>query len=333
MSPTAITRLALIGCLAVAPLRASQIQPPAYTHVGELPDRVDGQPFRTFIFDRTAHRLYLGSDRGLFFSDLGDADLHVTGPLVRKDITRIDVAPDLGRVFYTTAEEVGYVDVAGNGAPVVLARDLLPLDMVYESTRQEVYVATRAPVVRVFDAKSGEEGSAIRIPGWWALELEAIPGRVFMSLGGQDGLYAIDAATHVAAAFPVKGRVITPATIEADPDGRYLFLAFYREIVAIDVASAAVVGHMVTPTVPRIAYDPGTDVLIATWDDDPPPTRVVALAVEGGELRELGRYRNPAIGRTGVEPTSFGFIQAGVRKLLVWRAPGASSGSHGTARR
>jgi hypothetical protein len=117
----------------------------------------------------------------------------------------------------------------------------------------------------------------------------------------------------------VTGRLITPAYLEADPAGEYLFAAFDRELVAIDVKRATVIGDVVAPSTPSIAFDPGERVLLATWhDDDPPPYKIRAYRPGPDGLTEIARLENPRIGISGVEPTSHGFVQRGHLALLVW---------------
>ena len=194
-----------------------------------------------------------------------------------------------------------------------------PRDIVYEPTRKELYVATRDPRLLVFDAVSGRAGDDVPLPGWFGTQLEAIPGRVFVLLEDKQGVYAIDAATHHVAAWPVTGRLVTPAYLEADPAGEYLFAAFDRELVAIDVKRATVIGDVVAPSTPSIAFDPGERVLLATWhDDDPPPYKIRAYRPGPDGLTEIARLENPRIGISGVEPTSHGFVQRGHLALLVW---------------
>ena len=59
------------------------------------------------MFDPGVRRLYAGSDRGLFWADLGEAEPRMKGPLFKRDILKIEMAPDLGRVFYLDADEIG----------------------------------------------------------------------------------------------------------------------------------------------------------------------------------------------------------------------------------
>jgi hypothetical protein len=317
MSLCRLAMLITLSSLLVAPVVARPADPTQYAVIATLPDVIGGQALHTFAFDPVAKRLYAGSNLGLYWCDLLDAIPRMKGPLVRKRIGVIEVAPDLGRVFYATPDEIGYVDVGRDGPPVPLAR-MWARALAYEPTRHELYVSSRAPVVHVFDARSGERAASIALPGWYGLGLEPIPGRIFLSVGGKDGLYTIDAATHQLAPWPVVGRIVTPGYIEADPSGRSLFLAYYREIVAIDIATATVTGRVVTEEPPAIAFDPGTGLLLATWSGRPPEIQVVAFRADATGLTAVAQMRNPSLGRVGVEPTSHGFLQNGYHALLLW---------------
>jgi hypothetical protein len=193
--------------------------------------------------------------------------------------------------------------------------------MAYEPTRRELYVAAREPFVRVYDAMSGERGADVAVPGWHGEGLEAIPGRVFLGVGSKDGLYAIDAATHTLTRFPIAGRVVTPVYIDADVSGKYLFLTYSRDVVAVDVEKAAVVGRVVAPFPPRIAFDAGTGLLVVTHaDETKPPARVLVYRVGSKGLEEVAELRNPPLGRVGVEPLENGFLQTGEFSFIVWTA-------------
>ncbi len=306
--------------------------PPPYEVAGRVPDRVDGQPFRTFSCDPGAGRVYLGSDRGVFWIDLADPT-RIKGPAFRKDVYKIEFAENINRLFYYTDAEVGYVDAANLGSPVPLAVGLRALDLAYEPTRRELYVATRAPYLTVFDAASGER-TRIPLPGWFASSLEAAPGRVYVNVSPKTPIYLVEAATHRVAPWPVVGALSTPGYLEADPAGRYLFVAYDRYVSAIDASTATVIGRIVAPRPISIAFDPGSRLLLASWEDsDLQPAEVVALRayrVDAGGLTEVARLTNPANGFVGLEPAYRGFLQRGAASLIVWalREPaGAPAGS------
>jgi hypothetical protein len=113
---------------------------------------------------------------------------------------------------------------------------------------------------------------------------------------------------------------VTPVYLEADPSGRYLFAAYYQNIVAIDADNGTVVGRATVPSTPAIAYDPGTQLLVATWADEPTPVRVAAFRVSAQGLTEVSQFKNPSAGAIGVEPTSHGFVQLGGNRLYLWRS-------------
>jgi hypothetical protein len=298
---------------------AAASQAPPYAHVATLPAIVDGQPLRSFAFDPVLQRFYAGSDRGLFWTDLAEPSPRMKGPLVREDIQVIEMAPDLGRVFFIAADGIYVYDVRVPGAAKRIARRDQAWDLAYEPSRQQVYVAEgRAPRIRVIDARTGEAGADITVPGWWAQDLEAVPGRIFLTVGGRQGLYAIDAATHRLTPWRLSQRFTTPARAEADPAGQYLFLANPHEFAAVDAETGRIIGRVSTPFPASLAFDPASSQLIATWNNDPPPNSIVVYEVTPTALTEVTRLRNPNIGLTGVESIGHGFVQRGVRSLLLW---------------
>ena len=322
---------AVVAVLVVsAPVDGRQDRAP-YAVLGTIPDRVDGQMLRTFAYDQAGARLYAGSDRGLFWVDLaGPArDLRLKGPMFRKDIRKIEFAENLGRLFYATDQEVGYVDVRTGGEPMRLRIRLVAHDIAYEPTARELYVAARDPYLMVFDAPSGEFGLRVSLPGWYATSLEAAPGRVYLHVSPNTGFSVVDGASHRVSAWPVKG-VVAPAYLEADPEGQYLFLSYDRYIAAVDAKTGTVLGRVVAPYAPSIAFDPGSRLLIATWNDDPPPTKITAFRVGPEGLTAVAHLSNPRIGDVGVEPMHRGFVQRGTSALILWafREPeGLSAGS------
>lgn len=320
LRPTSvIAGLVFAALMLVAPLAATPPIAPTYTMVAELPSVIDGTGVRSLRYDATRNRLYAAVQTGLFWIDLSEKKPRVKGPFVRKNIVKIEFAPEVEKIFYMTADEVGYADLDRFGEFKTLKGNLTPIDIVYEPTRKELYVATRDKHLMVFDGTSGRAGDDVPLQGWFAVELEAVPGRVFVELADKQGLYSIDAATHQMTPFPVTGRLFTPAYLEADPAGEYLFATFYREFVAIDIKRAAVVGNVVTPSVPAIAFDPGERLLIVTWgDDSPPPYKIRTYRPSADGLTEVDRLENPRVGVSGVEPTSHGFVQSGHLALLVW---------------
>lgn len=328
MGRSFVSRLALSSCLlVVAGLSAAGARVTAapadtvssslYAHVATLPDTVGGQPLISVSFDRTAGRLYAVSNLGLYWVNANEDKPVWKGPMFKAQLTKVECAPDLGRVFFAGRETVGYVDVNALETPHTMAR-VWASDLVYEPTRKEVYVAYRAPKLQVFSATTGERSGAIDLPSWQGLSLEAIPGRVFLTLPTRDGLYAIDAATHHIGQWPVKGKLVTPAYLEADPSGRYLFASYDKNIVAIDTATANIVGRVTSGWTSAIAFDPGSNLLVATYIEGPAPQKVGAFKVDANGLSLVGAFENPTRGLTGVEPLSNGFVQRGTHSLLVW---------------
>ena len=313
-----ISSLVLSLSVGVATLMA-QPAGPIYSQVASIDAAVDGQGFRSLAFDPKANRLYAGSDRGLFWVNVADAKPVWKGPMFKMDITHIEFAAELGRVFFTTVDGLGYVGVDSLTEPKLIA-NVRASDMAYEPTRREVYVTSRAPRVNVYDGATGEPGAVVDLPGWLGSGLEAIPGRVFLMQESKQGIFAIDAKTHRLVAFPTSEKVVTPVHLEADPSGRYIFAAYYQNIVAIDATNGKVLGRATVPSTPAIAFDPGANLLVAIWADEPTPVRIAAFRVSASGLSEVSQFKNPAAGVVGVEPTSHGFVQTGVKRLYIWAA-------------
>lgn len=317
-----MTRLSLSSLVLSLSVTALMAQPatPVYTQVASVDTKVGGQAFRSLAFDAKANRLYGGSDRGLFWINVNEAKPVWKGPMFKMDITHIEFAPELDRVFFTTLDHgVGYASVDALGEPKIFA-NILASDMAYEPSRREVYVTSRAPRVDVFDGATGEPGAVVELPGWLGLGLEAVPGRVFLMQQKTPGIFAIDAKTHALAPFATSEKVVTPVYLEADPSGRFIFAAYYQNIVAINAISGKVVGRATVPSTPAIAFDPGAGLLVATWTDYTEPVRVAAFKLDEQGLSEVAKFKNPTAGGVGVEPTSHGFVQVGVNRLYIWSA-------------
>lgn len=324
-----MTRLiasAVVLCATAATLAASQAPAPVYSQVSSIDSRVDGKAFRSLAFDAKANRLYGGSDRGLFWVNVGEAKPIWKGPMFKMDVTHIEVAPELGRVFFTTVDDgVGYVNVDALGEPKIISK-MRASDMAYEPTRREVYVTSRAPYVNVFDAATGESGAVVDLPGWEGGGLEAVPGRVFLMQAKTSGLFFIDAKTRALSSFKTSEKITTPAHVEADPSGRFIFVAYYQNIVAINATTGKVAGRVTVPSTPSIAFDPGANLLVATWHDEPTPVRVAAFKVDELGLTQVSQFKNPTVGAVGVEPTSNGFVQVGLNRFYIWSAKGTNAG-------
>jgi hypothetical protein len=177
----------------------------------------------------------------------------------------------------------------------------------------------------VFDARTGQLRTSVKLPGCCAFDLQAIPGTVFFLLGDEDGIYAIDANTREVARWPVTGSLVTPGNLEVDPSGRYLFFARTREIDAIDVATHTVTGRLSMPGTASIGFDPSSGVLIAAWPELSERRDQLALlrpAADG--LTEVGTLKNDA-GGTQIVRTNYGFIQRAYNEFLVWSAQGSTT--------
>jgi len=294
-----------------------------YTQVARLDRSVDGKGFNSFAYDPVDQRLYAGSWNGVFWIDLREREPRIKGPMLNKRIGTIEIAPESGRLFYTSTDEFGYVNLRSNDPPRVLAgREWQIGRMAYEPTRREMYVGTREQGIFVFDTETGERGPVIALPGWYPTTLEAVAGKVFVSLKDKSGLYVIDAATHTLAPWPVKGKLVTPAYLEGDPAGQYLFATYHKNLVAIDIASGTVVGRLTNGESFAIAFDPERRLLIAADYElpDHPRLRLRAFSISGNGFTQVAELKNRFDGEAGLESFRGGFLQYGASSLLLWTA-------------
>jgi hypothetical protein len=310
----------LVSAAAVA--AGTQAAAPLYRQSGRFPSIVNGERLQTFAHDPVDRRLYAGSREGLYWVDLGEPNLRLKGPMHRLRLGSIEVAPDARRLFYTTPDEVGMIRLGTSDPPVRLSgREWTTGRWAYEPTRKQMYLPTRQSRMMVWDAESGERAPDVILPGDYATMVEAVPGRVIFSLSNQSGLYAIDAQTKAVTPWKVTGKFVTPAYLDADPTGRFLFATYDRYVVAIDVASATVVGKLNTAQGASIAFDPDRGLLIAVQYEIPghPRLRLAAYRVDATGFTESAKLENPADGQMGLESLrGGGFLQSGHRSLLLW---------------
>lgn len=323
-----MTRLfaSLLGLLALVVSVPSAQQPAErspYAGAVRLPSIVNGQSLYSYAHDPVAKRLYAANEQGLFWADLTEAEPRIKGPLVNKRITSIEIAGDTGRLFYTTMDEVGMVNLRTTDAPVrLMGKQWKSARFAYEPTRNQMYLPTRTGQVLVFDAETGERSPDVVVPGDYVNMLEAIPGRVFFTVANKSGLFVIDAATKAVTPWKVTGKMVTPVYLDADPSGKYLFATYDRYVLAIDVERATVVGRLITATGGRIAFDPERRLLIATQHEVPglPRLRLAAYRVGDEGFTEVARLKIIADADAGLESLrSGGFLQSGHRSLFVWQ--------------
>jgi hypothetical protein len=295
--------------------------PGDYRIVARLPDVMDGQALRSPRYDWQTHRLFAGNAVGLYSADLSVPKPKMMGPLTHAFVQFVEVAPDLGRVFYSGPTEIGYVDEQG-GKGVTLAPHADSL--AYEPTAHELYASFELrPEIAIFNARTGRLETRLKLPGWSAFQLVAVPGRVFMLLGDRDGIYTIDAATHTIAPWPVKGSITTPGRLEADPNGKYLFFTRESEVDAIDIASQTVIGKISVFGEPSVSFDAASGLLVVGWLHNSPQKfdvlQVVRPTSDG--LIPVASLSNAAGGLELVR-SHYGFIQHGFHEFLVWSDAG-----------
>ena len=99
------------------------------------------------------------------------------------------MAPDSGRLFYTTLDELGYVNLRTiEPARTLAGRQWRTARLADQPTRKQMYVATRESGIVVYDTDNGERGPVIELPGWIATLLGGVPGKVFFLVAAKLGL-------------------------------------------------------------------------------------------------------------------------------------------------
>jgi DNA-binding beta-propeller fold protein YncE len=312
----------LVATVAFAPANV----PGDYRIVAHLPDVIDGQALSSLRYDWQSHRLFAGNAVGLYSADLSVAKPKMIGPLTRAYVGCVEVAPDLGRVFYSGPTEIGYVDEQG-GKGVTLESHYAG-SLAYEPTAHELYASFELlPEIAIFNARTGRLETRVKLPGWSAFQLVAVPGKVFMLLKDKEGIYTIDAATHTVAAWPVKGNITTPGRLEADPNGKYLFFTRESEVDAIDIASQTVIGKISVFGDPSVSFDSASGLLVIGWLHNSPQKfdvlQVVRPTADG--LIPVASLSNAA-GGTELVRSHYGFIQHGFHEFLVWSDAGTAPG-------
>jgi DNA-binding beta-propeller fold protein YncE len=315
---TALTVL-FLATLAFAPANV----PGDYRIVAHLPDVMDGQALRSPRYDWKSHRLFAGNRVGVYSADLSVPKPTMIGPLTHAFVQSVEVAPDLGRVFYSGPTEIGYVDEQG-GKGVTLAPHYAG-SLAYEPTAHELYASFELlPEIAIFNARTGRLATRLKLPGWSAFQLVAVPGKVFMLLKDKDGMYTIDATTHTIAPWPVKG-ITTPGRLEADPNGKYLFFTRENEVDAIDIARQTVIGKISVSGEPSVSFDTDSGLLVVGWLHSSPQKFDVLQVVRptGDGLIPVTSLSNEA-GGTELVRSHYGFIQHGFHEFLLWSDVGTA---------
>jgi len=180
----------------------------------------------------------------------------------------------------------------------------------------------RGDEIAVYDGDTGERAPNVRLPGYRVTALEAVPGKVFFSIESKSGLYVIDAATHTVAPWPVNGKLVTPASLEANPAGQYLFAQFDRYVVAIDIRSATVVARLTTAGLASFAFDPESRQLVvaARLHPDHPKILLRTYAITANGFTQLAELKNPSEDEAGLHSMHGGFLQRSRDSLLFWSA-------------
>ena len=304
-----IPRAALFVSLAVVAVSA-----PTYVHDKTL--HVDG--LGGVSFDPRSGRLWLGSRHGLISVSIADNRMTPAVTAVHH-VGDVELAPDLERIFFVAErDQLTYVDLKSPASPVAIGRVDRVTELVYEPVRRELYALTATAEVVVFNAASGERGVRIELPGREGRSPVTIGGRVYLTIAGRKGVFAIDGTTHEVTPQATLGED-SPQAIEVDAANGLFFFAYPRAIAVVDVETGKVFGRRVLTSVGAIAFDPGAGLLIAT--NPTPPRALETFRVTPGGLEAIDRLKWVQPGLNRLQPTSFGFIQRGDSTPVTGSSP------------
>ena len=83
----------------------------AYHHTESFPAIVGGQTLSSFEFDAKTRRLFAGSPLGLYWLNVDQPKPFWHGPLLATRVGGLEFAPELRRLFFSTADDLRYIDV------------------------------------------------------------------------------------------------------------------------------------------------------------------------------------------------------------------------------
>jgi hypothetical protein len=164
-----------------------------------MPRVVNSNSIHGMVFDHVGRRLYSQTERGIYWVDPLAVEPHFNGPILPPRSGAIEIASDLGRLYFSRdREHLGYLNLRTNAVTTLVGKEWRGGRLAYEPTHKEIYSPTRArgDELAVYEAETGKLSDTIKLPGTRVMRLEAVPGMVFFSVENRFGLHVIDAATH-----------------------------------------------------------------------------------------------------------------------------------------
>ena len=253
------------------------------------------------------------------------------GPLTHAFVQSVEVAPDLGRVFYSGPTEIGYVDEQG-GKGVTLEPHYAG-SLAYEPTEHELYASFELlPEIAIFNARTGRLATRLKLPGWSAFQLVAVPGKVFMLLKDKDGMCTIKRHNPPSSRLGPSKASPRRADLKPTRTTNALFFTRENEVDAIDIARQTVIAKISVSGEPSVSFDTDSGLLVVGWLHSSPQKFDVLQVVRptGDGLIPVTSLSNEA-GGTELVRSHYGFIQHGFHEFLLWSdvgtAPAPSSGT------
>lgn len=270
--------------------------------------------------DPASGRVYLATRDGLRVVDTESGN--VTPPRGRLELSGdLEVAPDIDRLFAELDDDyVAFIDSGTLGVQQAV-RVKEPGTLRYERATRELYVfSSRNPIVRVFDARTGDEKGAIDLPGWGGTAVLKTPGKIYLTVPPQQGLFVIDTADRSLRRWPLPERIrhaLGRFTLVADASGRVLFAAEDYAIVALDADTGAELGRVSTRDRALLAFDSVAGLLLANVSQNEQPLRKLAAFQHDGESFILvGEQTLPLEAQSFAVATRGGFVGAGTTDSL-----------------
>lgn len=295
-----------------------------YVIAGRLPNTADRQALNRLEFDAVARRLYAPTRKGVYWMDLRSTEPRLSGPVLfeRPDYTAL--APDRGRLYVANDDTLAFLDVRGTAPPTGLAHGGWRGRLVYEPTRHELYASVRVMSNRtaIYNADTGALVTELTLPGVGVSLLHAVPGKVFVRITDEFGLYAIDAATRTVSPWLVDGQRVDPLRFFVEHSGRVMIAQYERHLVAIDVPSARTLARLPAIGLQTFAFDPDHRRVVVAIQDPPDHPRVhlrvYALGIDGFTF--LSELENPTPDIGWLTSTADGFVQRTRQELVFWKA-------------
>lgn len=241
-----------------------------YRNVKEIPVGGPGK-FDYLSVDADAHRLYVTHGTMIVVIDT-EKDTVVGQITDTPGVHGFALAPELRRGFSSNGREnkVSIVDLDSLKTVAKVDTAKNPDDIVYEPSRQEVYVFNGSRSVTVIDAKGGKVVTTIAYPGKPEFSVaDSQAGRIYGNVEDKNEIAVIDCKTHgIVAEWPV-APVEGGTGMAIDVEHHRLFVVGDNKIMAmIDSANGKVIASVpIGAGTDAAEFDPESQLAFAANGD------------------------------------------------------------------